>query len=115
MARGKKVITGKGGSVDEVVLTTDDSEVTKTVVQTADDAERKEKGRNTVMEKSTESEKDNAPIVIVTWTDTQGRRRTKQFTCANLSLSEHKSESFTKATHKTVLDISLEAQVIEVI
>lgn len=115
MARGKKVVSGKGSIDEKKLVDAEGDETTTTVVTTEDQSVRESKGKPAVMEKSTENEKDNAPSIICTWTDSQGRRRSKTFTCASMSLLEHKTEQFTKATHKTVLDISIEAQVIEVI
>lgn len=109
----------KPAELDEVsTIEADDTgsdEMSVTEVSSQEGAHRVEAGKTHVQEKTTDKEKDTAPLIIVSWNDASGRRRTKQYTCASLRIQEHKSEEIGKATHKTLLDISIDANVIEVI
>jgi hypothetical protein len=67
-----------------------------------------------VMEKSKHVEKDTAPVVLVSWTDTNGKRHTVTYTCAEVRIHQDRSEILARSGKKTTLSMSLEAQVLEV-
>lgn len=66
-----------------------------------------------VIEKAKESEKDTAPTIILTWFDSSGKRITRTYTCAQLKIDEYTSETLTKSGKKTIVNLNLEASIIE--
>lgn len=112
MGRPKKVEAGttvaevKEHKVEELGGGT--TEVIK--VQTKEQTERK---NEPVIEKAKNSEKDTAPQIILSWVGPDGVRRTRTYGCAELRINEDKVETFQKSGIKTVMNISIEAQVIE--
>lgn len=93
-------------------LVSNSMEINETVnIQTKEQVDRKS---DPVIEKSRGTEKDAAPIVLISWTDTSGKRHTRTYTCAEIRIHEDKSETLQRSGRKTTLGMSLEAQVLEV-
>ena len=87
---------------------------TLTLSSTKEDKVRKETAKPTVIEKSTNAEKDGGSTLIINYVDGSGAKRSKVFTCASIRLQEFKDQTISRTGPKTTLSISLEAQVIEV-
>ncbi len=89
-------------------------EQSSVTVRTDEHIARKAVEKPSTLEKSSDKEKDSAAVLIVSWTE-NGKRYTKQYTCASLEVNESISKTFMKSGTKTTVDISVEAQVIEVL
>lgn len=89
----------------EIIVSEDSS------VQTKEQLERKS---NPVQEKVRNAEKDTAPVVIVSWHDSTGKRHTRTYTCAKVDISADTNEHITDGGKKTTVNIVIEAQVCEV-
>lgn len=87
------------------------TQVAQTEVTTKGKKSRASKG--SVQEKVPKSEKDNSPVIIVSYTDSNGKRISKQFTCDQINLTENCSKTLQRSGPKTVVDIYIEASVIE--
>ena len=88
----------------------DSTETEETTLETVGAAKRGNKP--VVQEKASRDEKDQGPVIIISWTE-NNRRKTKTFTCDKIQLEEVKQQSL-GGTTKTVLDINLSASVLEV-
>lgn len=89
------------------------TEETVTTVTTPEKVARKNKP--SVQEKSTATEKDSAPSIILSYVDSNGRRVTTTFQCDTVKLTQNRDQTFGRSGSKTTLDIYIEASVIEVI
>jgi hypothetical protein len=111
MPRGKK-ITGRTGEdiTQKQVLVTDGTSSDTIIVTTPENKERKAPA---VLEKTKDLEKDTAPVILISWTDTNGRRNTRTYTCGEVRIAEDRTETLQRSGKKTTLHVSLEAQVLE--
>src|SRR5690606_17354363 len=110
-AKPKKTTTAAIDTSVETLIEMGSTSVVETVgLQTKEQAER---SSVPVMEKSRDAEKDTAPVIIVSWSDTSGKRHTKTYSCAEVRINEDKSETLQKSGKKTSVNISIEAQVLE--
>lgn len=115
MPRGKKNVAPSAtpdlSTKTTTAVTLDTVEVTeKTQVSTK---EQQTRTSAAVMEKSKNSEKDTAPVILVSWTDASGKRNTYTFTCAEVRIVTDKSETLQRSGKKTTVGISIEAQVLD--
>ncbi len=90
------------------------TQASSVVVKTDEQVARKSANRPAVVEKSSDKEKNEGPLLIISWTE-NGKRHTKQYTCAEFHVNEITSKTFLKSGTKTTIDITIEAQVIEVL
>jgi hypothetical protein len=115
MPRGKKKITPSSTSdmIDKTVATVSNgsTEIVETVKVTT--KEQSERLTLPVIEKSKEAERNNAPVILVSWTDANGKRNTYTFTCAEVRIVTDKSETLQRSGKKTVVNIAIDAQVLE--
>lgn len=115
MPRGKKNVTPSAtpdvADKTVTIISPGSTEAVETVkVKTKEQAERT---TPPVVEKSKDAEKNNAPVILVSWTDAGGKRNTYTFTCAEVRISTDKSETLQRSGKKTTVNIAIEAQVLE--
>lgn len=110
--RKKSAVTPPDTGLKDTVTT--DSQTTEEkqeiVVQTSENSDRKGKA---VMEKAKDSEKDHAPVIIFSYTDSAGRRQTRTYSCASVKLQTFQNEDFTKSSKRTTLTLNIDAEVLE--
>ena len=90
---------------------TGSDEKSTTEVKTKGGAAREDK--KSVQEKVKKDEKDNSPVLIVSYNDPNGKRITKQYTCDRIEMTENRGRTLQKSGTKTNLDLYIEATVIE--
>lgn len=115
MARGKKNINPKQtADVEQASAVSLDASgleaSTKTNLSTKEEQLRT---NSPVIEKTKQEEKDTAPSIIVSWLDSAGRRITRIYACSELKINEYTSETLTKSGKKTIVNVNLEASVID--
>ena len=95
---------------NEKIIATTSSVVETSTIVTPEQTKRKSVP---VQEKVSESEKDNSPVIMVSWRK-DGKRKTRTYTCSDLKIITDKEETFLTATNKTKVHVSLEATVINI-
>lgn len=113
MPRGKKsVVAAPSTGLKETIKA--DGEATEEkqelVVATKEQVDRKTKP---VIEKAKDSEKDNAPVIIFSFSDSSGKRQTRTYTCATARLQTFQNEDFNKSGKRTTLTLNIDAEVLE--
>jgi len=99
--------------VSRVIVDAEDAEETdEALITTKGAISRGEKP--SIQEKINRVEKDDSPVIIISYKDAGGKRITKQFTCDKIQMTENKVNTFQKSGPQTLLDIYIEASVIDV-
>jgi hypothetical protein len=115
MPRGVKNVPSshKSGIQDSTTITvTRDNEERSSKVK-VETKEQESRTEPVPVEKAKPAEKDVAPTIILSWYDGAGKRLTRTYTCAEISINENKRESIKSGPKKTFIDLTIDAQVID--
>jgi hypothetical protein len=93
--------------------TTGATESTDLKVKTEGAEAREKSKKGSVQEKVKKAEKDDGPVIIVSYKDNTGKRVTKQFTCDRIEMTENRQKTLQRSGPQTRLDIYIEASVID--
>lgn len=98
---------------DEYITPVEADSTKTTTIATREEKARGPKAKP-LLEKSSPTEKETGPIITLQYVDHAGNRKTKIFTCSQVKLSEYRDQTLGKSGTKTILNINLEASVLEV-